>query len=435
MKIRTLALPLRIASLRFAPSTHLPVMLASVMLVVGLGAAPALTATVGPVTDDLGVVRIAKGNPIQIGGYWTISGPDTALGLDQQRGAELYFDTVDNRILGHPVKLIVEDSQCSAEGGQAAGTKFAANPDVVAVIGPDCSSAAVAAVPIMWNVGISSIGTSATSPALTAPDRKPGLAGYVRTAANDLAQGNGDADYFYNTLGCKALASIHDGSPYAEQIVRVAERRFKELGGKVVASEAIAPTDVDMRPVLTAIATAKPCVVYHPVFVAASAQITRQLRDIDGLRNVPHFGGGALMATGYVEAAGDAIVGARITFTDTSIEAHGADYPKFLKAYRAKYGEAPINAFHAQAFDAGHLLHEAVKMVAKTDKDGTTYIGRKALHESLFQVPAFDGLSGRIKCETNGDCGQFAFSVWEFTDKDPATFDIGKNPKKIYPKR
>ena len=42
--------------------------------------------TKGPVTDDIGVVMIPKGAPIFIGGYWTISGPDTALGLDQQRG-------------------------------------------------------------------------------------------------------------------------------------------------------------------------------------------------------------------------------------------------------------------------------------------------------------------------------------------------------------
>jgi hypothetical protein len=34
--------------------------------------------TVGPVTDDIGVVRIPKGAPIQIGGACVLSGPDTA---------------------------------------------------------------------------------------------------------------------------------------------------------------------------------------------------------------------------------------------------------------------------------------------------------------------------------------------------------------------
>ena len=43
--------------------------------------------TKGPVTDDLGVVEIPKDAPIVIGGYWVISGPDTALGVDSRRGA------------------------------------------------------------------------------------------------------------------------------------------------------------------------------------------------------------------------------------------------------------------------------------------------------------------------------------------------------------
>ena len=51
---------------------------------------PAVAAqTLGPVTDDIGVIRIPKGAPIQIGGYWVLSGADTALGLDSKRGAEL----------------------------------------------------------------------------------------------------------------------------------------------------------------------------------------------------------------------------------------------------------------------------------------------------------------------------------------------------------
>ena len=58
----------------------------------------ATAATVGPVTDDLGVVRIAKGAPIKIGGYWVMSGADTALGLDGKRGAEIAFDDIDNKL-------------------------------------------------------------------------------------------------------------------------------------------------------------------------------------------------------------------------------------------------------------------------------------------------------------------------------------------------
>ena len=87
----------------------------------------ASAATVGPVTDDLGVIRIPKGAPILIGAYWVLSGADTALGLDEKRGVEIAIKDVGGKLLGHPLKLNAEDDQCNAEGGQTAATKLASN--------------------------------------------------------------------------------------------------------------------------------------------------------------------------------------------------------------------------------------------------------------------------------------------------------------------
>ena len=106
----------------------------------GMSCIPA--GTDGPVTDPLGVVVVPNGAPIHIGGYWTLSGPDIDLGLDQKRGAEIAMDDHGNMVAGHPIVLHAEDSLCSLEGGQTAAASLAANPDIVVVVGPDCSSAA-----------------------------------------------------------------------------------------------------------------------------------------------------------------------------------------------------------------------------------------------------------------------------------------------------
>src|SRR6516165_4581329 len=153
----------------------------------------ASAATVGPVTDDIGVIRIAKGAPIQIGGYWVLSGPDTSLGLDGKRGAEIAFADIGNKLLGHPIKFNVEDDQCNAEGGQTAATKLASNPQTVIVLGPACSSAATPGAPILWQQGIVNICTACTAPALTASTRKPEYAGFARTVFSDSEQGKADA--------------------------------------------------------------------------------------------------------------------------------------------------------------------------------------------------------------------------------------------------
>ena len=390
--------------------------------------------TKGPVTDELGVVEIPKGAPIVIGGYWVISGPDTALGVDSKRGAELAFDAVGNKIAGHDIQFVVEDDGCNAEGGQTAATKLASLPNIVAVLGPACSSAATPGAPILWKAGIVDIGTATTAPSLTAADRKPEYFGYMRTIYSDSDQGRNDANWFYNELGCKTLATIHDGSPYASQLAKVAANHFRELGGEVVAEEAVAPTDVDMHPVLTGIGTKKPCVLYFPIFVAAAAQIVRQAPEVADLKDTNIIGGSSLLAPGLLEAAGDAAKGFRITNVDISPEVMGAKYPDFVKQYTEKYGEGPINAFHAQAYDAGAILVKGIESVAKTDDAGNTYIGRKALRDALFATKGYDGISGPINCNEHGQCGGFNFAVYEFTDGDPATFKTGVNPKKIYPK-
>ncbi len=408
----------------------LNILLAAVGVVVIAHAASA--ATVGPVTDPLGVIRVAKGAPIQIGAYWVLSGADTALGLDEKRGVEIAFKDLGGKALGHPLKLNAEDDGCNAEGGQTAATKLAANPQTVIVLGPACSSAATPGAPILWQQGIVNICTACTAPALTAADRKPEYDGFARTVFSDSEQGKADATYVHNVVKAGSVVTVHDGSPYAQQLQQVMADNFKKMGGKVLSQEAIAPTDVDMHPLLTRIASEKPDLIYFPVFTAAAAQILRQAKETPGLEKTKLMGGGSLLSAGFIEAAGPSVVGFIIGYPDLSPEAMGKGYPKFVAEYKKDYGEAPIFGYHANAYDGAMLAIKAIEKVAKSDKDGNLYIGKKALRDAVF-AEKFEGISGPIACDQYGECSQFKPSVLEFTSADTKTFGVGTNPKKIWP--
>ncbi len=388
--------------------------------------------TLGPVTDDIGVIKIPAGAPIQIGGYWVMSGADTALGLDSKRGVDIAIADIGNKLLGHPIKFNAEDDLCSAEGGQAAATKLASNPQTVIVLGGACSSAATPAAPILWQAGIVNICTGCSAPSLTAPDRGPQYDGFARTIASDIDQGAADAKYMYEALKARTIVTVHDGSPYAQQLTVVTARNFARLGGKVASQEAIAPTDIDMHPVLTRVAAEKPDALYIPVFVAAAAQILRQSKETPGLEHTTVVGGGSLAAPGFIEAAGPVVVGFRICSIDISPETMGKSYPEFIAKYTKKFGEGPISNGHADSYDAAVMAFTAIKEVAKADSDGNLYIGKKALRDAVFKVK-FDGLSGHIDCDTHGQCASFKPGVYEFVSADPKTFSIGKNPKKVWP--
>jgi branched-chain amino acid transport system substrate-binding protein len=409
----------------------LAVLAAAAVMMFASGAVQAAQ-TIGPVTDDIGVIKIPKGAPIQIGGYWVMSGADTAMGIDSKRGAELYFKSVGDKVLGHPIRLTVEDDMCNAEGGQTAATKLAANPQMFIVLGGACSSAATPAAPILWQQGITNICNACSAPALTAPDRGAQYDGFGRTIASDIDQGASDAKYMYTVMNAKTIVAVHDGSPYAQQLAAVAAKNFAALGGKVLSTEAVAPTDVDMHPVLTKIAAEKPDVIYMPIFVAAAAQLLRQSKEVSGLEHTGILGGGSLMAAEFIEAAGPSVVGFHIAYPDVSVEAMGKGYPGFVEEYKKVYGEAPVSGYHANAYDAAEMAVTAIKKVAKTDKDGNLYIGKKAFHDAVFGVK-FDGLSGPIACDSHGQCAKFKPAVFEFVSADPKTFSVGKNPKKVWP--
>ena len=88
----------------------------------------------------------------------------------------------------------------------------------------------------------------------------------------------------HDVLKAEKIVTVHDGSPYAQQLATVMADNFKKLGGTVLSQEAVAPTDVDMHPVLTRIATEKPDVIYAPVFVAAARSCCGKRRKFPGSR-------------------------------------------------------------------------------------------------------------------------------------------------------
>ena len=155
------------------------------------------------VKDPIGVVELRPGEPIHIAYWFVISGPNTSLGTDTVRGVEIAVDTFGGSIKGFPIKISGQDSGCSAEGGQAAATRLAADPTIVAAIGSNCSSEAKPGVPILWKAGIPTVSPSNTAPYLTDPERSDGYSGYLRTCHNDKVQGAIAANFAFREKGLK----------------------------------------------------------------------------------------------------------------------------------------------------------------------------------------------------------------------------------------
>ena len=383
-----------------------------VALLLVIGFALMSTAQAAAPKDPLGVVTIKKGQPIHIAYWMVVAGPDASLGIDTRRGVEIAIQDKGGKLLGHPIKLSGQDTACNAEGGQAAATKLASDPSIVAAVGSNCSSEARPGAPILWKAGIPTVSPSNTAPYLTDPKRGKEFDGYLRTAHNDMIQGAVAAQFAIKKMGVKTAATIHDGSVYAEQLQAVFAEEFKKLGGTITAQEAVAPTDTDMRPVLTKIATGKPEFIYFPIFIAAGGHVARQAKEVSGLEKTYLMSADGTFSPDFYKAAGEAAVGMFHSSPDFSAFAGG--YKDFLAKHQKKYGEKPIAPFHAHGYDAAMMIFAAIEKVGVKDGD-TLYIGRKALRDALYATKGMKGLTGTITCNQYGDCADPRIAVYQQT--------------------
>jgi ABC-type branched-subunit amino acid transport system substrate-binding protein len=90
-------------------------------------------------------------------------------------------------------------------------------------------------------------------------------------------------------------------------------------------------------------------------------------------------------------------------FSGPAIPEESQAYPDFVDAYEQEYGEAPISAYHAHAYDAFNMLMAGVEEVAEVQGQTVT-IDRTALREALYATSEMQGITGTLTCDVFGDC-------------------------------
>ena len=375
--------------------------------------------------DPVGCVTYGPDEPVHLASMLTISGATAFLGEDSNGGIEIALDDRDRTLLGHDIVLTREDSLCSAEGGQTAATKVASDPTIVGVVGTNCSSAMTAAMDTLTGAGLSIISPSNTAPSLTL-ENGTWKEGYFRACHTDLFQGKVGAEFAYNELGARTLATIHDGSPYADQLQEVMAETFEELGGTVTFRGAVNVGDTDMRAVLTSAAADTPDALYFPIFEPEGNFIVQQVSEIDGLENTILIGADGLLVSSFPANSGPDADGMYLSGPFVS----GATYDDFLAKWDTKFGGVPPSGFHAFAYDGVNIMLDALEAVAVEDSDGTIHIGRDALRKEMASTANYSGLTGTLDCGTkeftagtsHGDCatgsalGMFVITSAEIDD-------------------
>ena len=375
----------------------------------------------GHCMDALGCVEVGPDDPIVVGAMLTVSGAVSLYGEDTRGGIELAILARDETLLGHEIQLVIEDDLCTAEGGQSAAQRLAADETIVGIIGPTCSSAAQGAMSIVSDAGMLTISPTNTSPILTNNDVESGgihRPGYFRTIPNDIFQGAMVGQFAIEVLQAKSLATIHDGGTYAEELSGIVADTFAERGGEVVFEGAVSVGDTDMSAILTEIAASEPDIVFFPLFPPESEFFAAQLTKTPGLQDATMVTADSSFVASFPTNTGDAAVGVYISGPSVT----GDAYEQFLVTWDEEFGGEPPSGFHAHAYDAANLLLNAVEAVAEATDDGGLLIGRQALRSAIAAVEGYLGLTGELTCQDespfDGDCASSTgLAVFEVTEE------------------
>ena len=368
----------------------------------------------------LGTVTLARGEAVRIRSLLSMTGA-SSLGTAVRRGIELAVHdvgTVRGRAidLGDPM-----DSMCTPEGGRTGAREVVADPQIIGIIGTSCSAAAVAAAPVISEAGYVMIAASTTSPRLTSdlagnpsPDYRPG---YFRVANNDLYQARAVADFAYNELGLRRIATLHDGDAYTTALAEAFGDAFRAVGGEVPVASGIQKGQTDMTSVLAGFAEEGPDGIFFPLFRAEGSVFAAQTRAFDGLEGVTLISGAALLVSEFLaepQSEGIYFAGPQSDYRGNVNAVTGRSAEAVLEAYETVYGGRPTTPYWALAYDATTVLLGAIDAVA-VEEGGRLYIDRAALRARIGTAD-IEGLIGTISCDAFGDCGTGKQLIYHHTD-------------------
>lgn len=299
-----------------------------------LAAAFTTLAAVAPAAaDSTGVTNSA----IKIGFVGSITGPAAIWGSGNLAGATLAFEEINaaGGVHGRKIDFLSIDDETSAPKGIAGLNRLVNDDKVFAIFGPSSSAVGVPMKDALQKSGVPVVIPSFSSPLMTEPPMK----NVFRSGTlNDRQQGRGIANYLYRDSGLKRIAIMRQSDEYGLTGANSIATRLKELGAEPVAVEIFNTTDTDFTSQVLRVRSAKPDAVVVYGYPAASATITRQLREMGVKGEI--IGSSATSNQNYPQMVGK--LGAGVKMATMLQHLPEGDHPpmvRFREAFQKRYPE------------------------------------------------------------------------------------------------
>lgn len=339
--------------------------------------------------------RSRRDEGIVLGAVLPLTGPRASYGVAVKSGIDLVVlaQNESGGLFGRTIEVAYEDERGVVGEAKKAAENLIVKRGAVALLGAVASAPAVAMAPVAERARTVMISPSATAPEVTEFGRF-----VFRVCYTDPFQASAMAIHAREALGSKRVGVLRDlGSEYSVRLARAFEATFVARGGEVV-SAAFTAEDERFDGILEPLLTGEVEAIYLPGYDAEIRRIVTAARELG-------FEGRFLGADGWDTRAlfelGDAAKGSRFT-THFSPDEPRAEVKRFVERYERTMNERP-SALAALGHDAARAALLAIQRAEGID--------REAIRRALSTMPAFEGATGTIDFDANGNVRKRAIVV------------------------
>ena len=355
--------------------------------------------------SDINIVKIGHAGPL--------TGPIAHLGKDNENGARLAVEEINQKgleIAGKKIQLqlVGEDDAGDPKTGTSVAQKLV-DEKVVAVVGHLNSGVSIPASRIYSDAGIAQISPSSTNPDYT----KQGFKTTFRLVATDSQQGPALANYVAHTLKAKTVAIVDDATAYGKGLADEFAKAVKAAGVKVILHEATTASATDFKAILTSIKGKKPDVIMYGGMDATGGPFAKQAKELGVSAKI--IGGDGVCTEQMAKLAGDAVN--NVVCSEAGLALSKMEQGEaFKKRFEERFG-VPVQIYAPFTYDAVMVIVDAMKRANSSDP--------KMILEALPKT-AYKGLIGNIVFDEKGDMKEAVITLYNFKDSKKTVLDIVK---------
>jgi branched-chain amino acid transport system substrate-binding protein len=329
--------------------------------------------------------------PIKLGAFFALSGPNAPIGTPTKLVAEMVVDKINKAggINGRPIELIVGDTESDPAKAATIAKKFIFSDKVAAIIGPTSTGEGMNVKKIVEEAGVPTFMTVGGDPPIM---KETGPFTYIFKSPQRSSTAVKKLYGYLKEKKLTKVALLTASDPFGKDGAVWLEKLAPEFGITFVAKESFGPKDTDMTPQLTKIKNAKPQAIVCWTIGPAGAIVAKNKAQL-GIKT-PLFQCHGQPGPEYIQLAGKASEGDLMPATKLMVGDELSDkdpqkpvIKEFVKLYQdAGYDKQfPINTHSGYAWDAIYIVTNAMKQ-GGTDP--------KALQDAIEQTKGYVGVSG-----------------------------------------